>query len=288
MEVACHIGAHCTDDDRLLKSLNRNAETLAEHGVAVPEPELYRDTLGELITSLRGAEATGEMEDALLESMLSGADPDRVILSGESLISMPARAVEDGQLYARAHKAAWIRRAFPGCEVSFHLAIRNPASLLPALARRCRGGEALEIPADPRALRWSDTVARLRAACPDSPVTVWCHEDSPVIWSDILRDLAALEESVSLAGGFDMLRVILTSEGMNRLRAYTKAHPPANEAARRKVIAAFLDKFADPTAVEEEIDLPGWDAALVEELTALYEADLDAIAQLPDVRVLVP
>ena len=38
MEIAYHIGANCTDGERLLKSLLRNVDRLAGRGVAVPGP----------------------------------------------------------------------------------------------------------------------------------------------------------------------------------------------------------------------------------------------------------
>ncbi|AML53382.1 hypothetical protein RC74_20880 [Falsihalocynthiibacter arcticus] len=50
------------------------------------------------------------------------------------------------------------------------------------------------------------------------------------------------------------------------------------------IIAAFLDKFAKPDEIETEIDLPGWDDAYVEELTAIYENDVQTIKRMPSVR----
>ena len=38
MQVVFHIGAPCTDDDRLIKSLLRNREALARDGIAIPTP----------------------------------------------------------------------------------------------------------------------------------------------------------------------------------------------------------------------------------------------------------
>lgn len=43
MQVVFHMGAPCTDDDRLIQSLLKNREALAKQGIAVPTPALYRD-----------------------------------------------------------------------------------------------------------------------------------------------------------------------------------------------------------------------------------------------------
>src|SRR5690606_7302334 len=111
---------------------------------------------------------------------------------------------------------------------------------------------------DPLALRWSHTVAAIRAACPDSPLTVWCHEDSPLLWGEIMRAMAGLSEAAGLHGGFDMVREIISPEGLKKLRLYTKAHPPANDLIRRRVVGAFLDKFALAEEIDDVLDLPGW------------------------------
>ncbi len=41
MQIALHIGAHCTDEDRLLKCLLMNKEILSDVGTAVPGPGRY-------------------------------------------------------------------------------------------------------------------------------------------------------------------------------------------------------------------------------------------------------
>jgi hypothetical protein len=44
----------------------------------------------------------------------------------------------------------------------------------------------------------------------------------------------------------------------------------------------------DEDAVESEIDLPGWDDALVDRLSERYEDDLYAIEQIPGVTFIQP
>jgi len=292
MEIAFHIGAHCTDDGRLLKSLLLNRARLADHGVAVPGPSSYREILRDVIGKLQGRVADAQAQDAVLEAILEGDEPTRLVLHNENFVSMPAMSLGDGRLYPRAYKTEWLRNLFPDHQVSFHIGIRNPASFVPALWNSLGKSRPAftEFLAghDPELLTWSDTIARVRAVNPDSPISVWCNEDSPLIWTEMMRDVAGLDPLASLDGGFDMLRTIMSDEGMKRLLAYSSANPPQNEMMRRRVVAAFLDKYALEGAMEEELDLPGWDGALVDELTQGYEDDLYLIQAIPGVSVLTP
>lgn len=292
MEIAYHIGAHATDEGQLLKSLLRNADRLAEHGVAVPGPSRYRDILRETMTRFRGAAISSDSQLAVIEAIVEGDLPDRVVLSSENFISARNRAYGEGQLYPRAYKVEWMRNLFADHAVSFHIALRDPASLLPALwsglGENRPPFQTFLGDVDPRTIRWSDTIARMQAAAPDAPIHVWCNEDSPLIWDGLMRDLAGLDPLAKLHGGFDRLRTIMSPEGMKRLRHYTKMHPPPNEITRRRIAAAFLDKFALADEIEEELDLPGWSADLVAEMSALYDEDMDLIRQMPNIVVVAP
>jgi hypothetical protein len=50
-----------------------------------------------------------------------------------------------------------------------------------------------------------------------------------------------------------------------------------------QVKAVFLEKLHSETAVEVEIDLPGWSQAVVDRMTEAYLEDIEAIRNLPDV-----
>jgi hypothetical protein len=45
MQIVYHIGANCTDQDRLFKSVLKNADTFAALGVKVPGPGKYRSLI---------------------------------------------------------------------------------------------------------------------------------------------------------------------------------------------------------------------------------------------------
>ncbi|MDU8946751.1 hypothetical protein [Ovoidimarina sediminis] len=292
MQVIFHIGAHCTGQDRLMRSLLKNRDVLAQNGVAVPGPGRYRRILAEVLKKLRGAPASAETQDVLLEAVLDLDDADRVILSNESFICAPSKAVEGGVLYPKIDKSAWLAAAFPEAEVEFALSLRNMASFLPALfeivasedidAHRFLGGQ------DPRELTWVSVVEGLRAANPEAPILVWCDEDSPLLWPEIMRELAGLDALVRLEGENDLARTLLSREGNAKLDAYVGRRPPEDEAMRRRVVASFLSNYGEDSALEQEIDLPGWTDALIDELTAAYDEDVERIASIPRVTVLTP
>ena len=80
----------------------------------------------------------------------------------------------------------------------------------------------------------------------------------------------------------------MTEEGLVRLRGYLAENPPPNEIQRRRVVAAFLSKYARPEVVEVELDLPGWTDETVEKLTEIYDEDVLTISRLPGVHFIAP
>lgn len=293
MQLALHLGAHCTDEDRLLRSLLRNRAELGARGIAVPGPGKFRDILREAMGSLRGAPASAETQEMLLDAMLDDGAPARLVLSWESFLCMPPRAVDGASLYPMAgRKARWLAALFPQAEVELFLALRNPAGLIPALAARMPEGprgDLLETVA-PRGLSWVPMIEALRAALPDAALTVWCDEDSALIWPELMAAMAGLpipeQGGPALEGTMDRLRDLMTPAGADQLQRWLDGTPPATALLRQRTVAAFLDKFADPAASELELDLPGWDDTLVTALSAAYDADCAEIAAMDGVRFL--
>ena len=80
----------------------------------------------------------------------------------------------------------------------------------------------------------------------------------------------------------------MSKEGMERFRAYLKSHPTMTEMQKRRVIAAFLDKFAIEEEIEEELDAPGWTDETVEAVTEVYEEDMLAVGRIPGVSLIAP
>lgn len=291
MQIIVHTGAHFTDDDRLIKCLLRNKDDFSKHGVAVPGPGRYRTLLRQTLSSLRNAPPQNNAREVLLDAILDHEVADRVLLSNPQFFGMAKAAVRGDRLYpAAGERINGLARLFPGDQIEMFMGICNPATFLPQVLKRSEEDSihALLGGTDPRHLRWSDMIAEVREAAPDVPVTVWCNEDTPLIWAEIIREMAGLDHGEKIQGGFDLLREIMSPEGMKRFRAYLHEHPAMTEMHKRRVMAAFLDKFALDEVIEEEIDIPGWTADLVDEITELYEEDVFRLQRIPGVQFISP
>ncbi|MCK4712698.1 MAG: hypothetical protein KAT26_07440, partial [Marinosulfonomonas sp.] len=133
-------------------------------------------------------------------------------------------------------------------------------------------------------VHWSDVIARIQAANPDCPITVWCNEDTPIIWPTVMREIAGLDPQTRLKGELDIIGGIISQDGIELLVKYLDEHPDLTEIERGRVRETFLEKFFLDDAVEHEIDLPGWTKDTVEELTDNYEDDIERIAHMKDVK----
>lgn len=289
MTIAIHLGAHCTDEDQLVKSLMKNLKVFASEGVLVPPPTRYRTVIRSVLAKLSGEPPTKDTQDVLLEQILDHEEADRLVLSSDQFLANPGYAFRNGALYPNAaEKTTRIRRLFPDHPVEFFIAVRNPATFIPALHRMLQGEpfDTFTAGIDPDTLVWSDVIADIREANPDTPITVWCNEDTPLIWPEVMHEITGIEPQVQFMGGFDILSKIAQREGIKRLRSYLASHPPATEIQRRRIISAFLDKYAIEDEVEEELDLPGWTPDIVELLTRVYDDDMIELARIPGVTLL--
>jgi len=290
MEIVFHLGAHCTDDGQLQRCLNRNRKLLLEDGILVTNPWKFRPAFRETISLLKGTAASPEVQDILLESILDADNPDRLIFSNEHFLSGPAHVLSGGSLYAEAdQKCARLATLFQGHQIEFCLAIRNPATFLPAVFHKMASGnfDAFLNQADLFELRWSQLITDIRDRLPNAVLKVWCNEDTPFIWPEILYEVTDCNRTQPLAGLDDYLKTIMIEEGVERMAAYLAQHPPANENQRRRVLGAFLDKFEAP---DPALDVEGaaWTDATVDRLTDIYEEDVFKIERMAGITFLSP
>lgn len=296
MQLVFHLGAHSTDEERLIRTLAGNPEALAGAMAHVPSPRAYRGALRDALIALKGRPADAETQARLREACVQGAigPVERLVFSYENFLALPDRAITAAGLYpAAADKLAPLANLFPAATTEFHLGLVNPAVLIAALVARQPGRSYDEILAGqpPEALRWGPVVARMVGALrtiPGARLVLWCNEDLPLIFPEVLRSLAAIAPAIPLAGEDGLIETLMTEEGMRRMRSYLSQHPPQTVAQRRKVAMAFLDKFARPETLETEIPLPGWTDDLVAQITADYEADVAGIAALEGVSFIAP
>ncbi|MEX0369940.1 MAG: hypothetical protein AB3N09_04860, partial [Tateyamaria sp.] len=215
----------------------------------------------------------------------------RMILSHMFLFGAPRACVRNGFIYEAApERVAQLAALFRHDEIELFLAMRNPGTFLPSLFNNAPQDDmnAFLRGADPYTIRWSDTLSAIRAAAPDVTITTWCFEDMPMLWAQIIREMAGLEHGEKIVGGFDLLSEIMSKEGMQRFRAYLKSHPTMSEMQKRRVIAAFLDKFAIEDEIEEELNAPGWTEETIDAMTDAYEEDMERVARIPGVTFIMP
>ncbi|NAZ37870.1 hypothetical protein [Rubellimicrobium sp. CFH 75288] len=291
MEIAFHIGANCTDGDRLLKSLLRDVDRLAEAGVAVPGPGRYRSILREAVAAeMQGRGAPGTRE-VLMDAILDGRETRRVVLSNSTFLALPARLFDGGAFYGTtAARLEALRRLFPGDRIELNLALRNPAGLVPAVwaQAKSRDIEGWFAGVGPERIRWFPVIEAIRRSAPEMGLRVWCNEDAALLWPDILLGLAGLGEGAPLSGRHDLLEAIMSPDGLERFRSYMSLHPGQTAEQERRVVGAFLDKYAIAAETWDEADLPGWTATTFAAVTEAYEADVARIAAMPGVTFLQP
>ncbi len=291
MQIAYHIGAHGIDEDRLLKSTLRNADVLVKNGIAVPGPGKYRSLIRTTIQGLDGVQPAPGTRDVLLDSIVEDDRARRLLLANGNFICVPNRVFEHGMFYPQAGpKVRALRSLFPGDDLSLFFAIRHPATFLQDLLRRPKATTFASIlgithPAD---IRWADVVRRIQAGAPDAQITVWCEEDTPLLWPQLIRRYTGIPATAPIHGGLDALDGLMQREGFSELRDQLNADPGASELARQNMIADCWEAHAIPGADDVEIDLPELDAALVQAMTETYEADIAEISAMAGVTFVLP
>lgn len=293
MQVILHAGAHCTDDDKLLRTVVKNIPELREYGVAAPKPSTYRKLLNGAMNALTGAQPAPDALDVLMQAIMGEdtAPVERLILSSESFFTVPKAALGGGVIYPRAgERMRNLQKLFRGCEIELFLGLRNPATWLPAVYAATPHDSFLDFlnGCDAGYLRWYELIYRIREEAPAIPVTIWCNEDTPLIWGQLNREMLGLDPATKIKGAFDLLGEIMSKEGMKRFRSYLHTHPTMTEVQKRRVMVAFLDKFALDEEVEEVLDIPGWTEEFVDHLTEAYDDDVYQISRIPGVTVVQP
>lgn len=291
MQVVYHIGAHCTDEDRLLRSLLKNRGELQQHGVHIPGPSKYRKLIRQTVKSLGGAPPAAGAESQLLKSITDSEDIKRLVLSADDFLAFVAWTFTNGDIYGNApSRIPALASLFPSAEIEFALGMRNPATFIPAVFARTSdiGFDQFMRGLSPKDMRWSSLVHSIRASVPDAKVTVWCNEDTPLIWPQLMHRLSGVRPEHPFLGEADLLAEIMTKDGVIRYDTYLQSHPPQSDAQHSSIIMAFLDKFAINDAIEEDLDAPGWTQALVDEMTHSYEQDLDVISCISGVDFIAP
>ena len=290
MQIILHAGAHVTDEDRLVTCLLKNAEHLEAIGTVVPEPESYRNMLRDTIAAATDSAAPPDLGQNLRNALLPSGDADRLVISNDSFFGTHKMAVKRMFYPASCARLEALRQLLPDDHVELFFAVRSPASFMPALLEITNFNSIGDLfrGYDPLSFRWSELFERIRAQIPDIPITVWCNEDTPLIWAELIREMGGLDPTQEIEGEYDLLQEIMSEGGMKRFLSYVDSHPGMTEVQKRRVIAAFMDKFVDDDAVEEEYELAEWTVDIVDQMTELYEEDVFNIPRVPGVTLITP
>lgn len=289
ISLAFHIGAPNTDNGQLTWSLRKDAQRLLERGIMVRRPGTYMGAINQMLRKQDQEFLSEEEREALLAGIVKDQDVSRIIMTNSGFLGVPGWMLSGGRLYRNAGKnAAGLRGVFPGNPCEFFLGLRNPATLIGPVfqSQSSRSWTQFASNTDFLSLRWSEVVADIRQSNPGCRVTVWCNEETPVIWPNILGHVTGLGEGFRFSGELDITRGIISEAGYERLEAYLADRPGLSEEQRERVRSLFLSYFHSEEAVEEEIDLPGWSQQLVDEMTEVYHQDTDLIRYMPGVTFL--
>ncbi|TRD17373.1 hypothetical protein [Palleronia caenipelagi] len=288
MHIAYHIGAHCTGSDLIVDTLRRNARLLGPQGIIVPDRAAYQKRMGDVIKATEQQDLTPAQQANLLHDFTKRGNARRLVLSNSGFLCVSGWAFSADGLYPQTEKLGRMRGAFADHDVSFHLCIRDPATFLPALFRnqsRHKSLEALLDGVDPRTVRWSDFIRRIRETCPDSPITVWCYEDAPFIWLNVVRSMAGLPNETSVVGALDFANTEMSFEGRTKMKGYMRMRRPKSPQMASELIDVFLRNFPRESFPFEVLP-PWWDQALSESLTLGYHEDVALIEEMENVTVL--
>ncbi len=291
MQVVYHLGAPCTDADQLIVSLLKNRLRLAQAGIAVPPPGRYRSVIRDTARALKGRPAGEDVQDALRDAIVDDAQVDRLIISDPRFVCINRLVVQGAQIWPMLERSALsLKGLFPTAQVEFFIGMRDPTTLIPALFKASRFSDFTEFTENmqPHAVAWSEALRRLQVAHPECRITAWCNEDTPLLWGEILRAMAGVGAHAELDGVDDLVASIMEEDGYNRMQAWLTQNPPETEDQRRRVLAAFLERYAVDDAMEETLNLPGWSEEIMDAMSQAYDADMDVIAQIPGVTLLTP
>ncbi|SUZ31901.1 hypothetical protein ROE7235_01652 [Roseibaca ekhonensis] len=291
MDIALHLGGHLTDDGRLRSCLTHNQAILHSDGIDAPDAASYRTSILEAVKTHAKGQLAPDAGAVLLDSIVTSESADRLVLSTARFLSPLPSAVRRAQFCPMAEpRVQGLRALFSDHDVSLYLAIRNPASFIPALLGAVNDEQAGIIRSDLEAteLRWSDLVRTIRTQFPEAPITVWCDEDTPFIWEDVLYQVAGYDGSEPLTHVYDWFDTVMVDGGAAKLAAYMDNAPPMDRAQRQRVIAAFLDKFCDEDKIDIDVSTIDWSEEMVDLLSELYDEDVATLGAMDGVTLLQP
>lgn len=287
-QIAFHVGVHTTDEERLFRSLRLNADVLREQKIELCDNQLNEPILNEAAQALRGGIASPEMEEVVIDALVEEDDTARLIISRPTLLGVPRRLFNvTSMMEYTGEKMIELTNIVPTVEAEFHIGIKNPVTLMARLINRASiSYDMLMNGTDPLKKRWGPTMIDVVQKLRGRKLVVWCHEDMPMIFPEVLHRLSGVSAETTLKGGDRLLRDLLTPEGVKHLRE--EIADDMEITARRAAVEVLLEKYTRKDVMSMDIDCPGWTKDVVEQMTADYHEDIAMIAALPGVEFISP
>jgi len=264
---------------------------LQRAGIEVPDTARFRTSILDAVKTHAQEGLAPDAGDVLLDGIISAESTERLVLSTARFLAPLPSAVRWTQFCPMAEsRVRGLRALFAKHDVSMFLAIRNPASFIPALLGSVNDTQANVIRSDlqPTELRWSDLVRTIRQQFPEAPITVWCDEDTPFLWEDVLHTVSGYDGPEPLAHVYDWFDTVMVEGGAAKLAAYMENAPPDRKSERQRIIAAFLDKFCDEAKIDIDVSTTGWSEDMVDLLSELYDEDVANLGAMDGVTLLQP
>ncbi len=291
MQVVIHAGVAFTDEDRLFGLLKANQETVANHNGAFFGRRAFRRHFRQALNELEPGTPALNTRKAFQGMIPKDKTVDRVVISQPGFLGAIQTSILDGQFYPLAgERIAYLDDMFDDCQMELFIGLRNPGSFIPKALMAQSEPERQRILAetDISCLSWLTMIDNIRDLAPDVQITLWSNEDSPLIWGDIARAMVELPEDTPLNEEFSFLSTLLTDEGRDEIETLIQRQPAIGSPTLRTDLGQIFARHADPTAIEEELTLPGWSDEIVAAFTELYEQDLDVLQNMQDIHFLTP
>ncbi len=291
MKIAIHAGAAFTDEGRMMKLFKANAQTIDSCHGGVWGFRVYKRIFRPVLNAPQDQSAISLAREGFDELIAKKSGLERAVLCGMEYLGETPTTIMDGQFYPLAgQRLAALDRVFDADSVEVFIGLCNPGSFISRVLMSMPEADRQELieTTDLSGLTWMHLVDDIRDLAPNVKLTLWCNEDTPLIWGDIARLIAGLPEDAPLIEEYAFLSSLVSDLGKHEIQLLAKDTAHTDGATRRAALADVFRKHALADEIEQELDAPGWDWDVADAFTELYEQDVARLRDMPDIRFLKP
>lgn len=273
-----HVGAPYYFGDNLIETLMAIQKAEKDPRISIPHPDHYQG----IITRKASGEMGGYFTPVELENLTNTLKPDceNLILSFSSLLGGMTAMFDGDVIYPDAtDRVAFIRKLFPNKTIRITLTVANPMTILAGMLM-----EKHPVAVDPKDISrinplWCEMIKSLSDHFPEIDFAVCPMEEAHVTWSCLLRRMLSWNDNRAVPGSLNMALCLLSNHGRRVLKETLESSPPRNENELANTIEMVCDSYADPRAIELEVDLPGWDQDIINRCDDVYQEDISTCAE---------